>query len=65
MSKNDANCFSVSNIQWDDAEGASLPNTLIIHVPSGEDAEEYISEVLSDFFGFCHRGFCFCEVENA
>ena len=54
----------ISNIKWDtDEEG--LPTSVILNVEdwaSGTDEaqiEDWISDYLSDEYGFCHQGFDF------
>lgn len=54
------NAVYVSRIDWDtDGKDVKLPAKTIVFVPENvEDVENYISEYLSDKYGFCHRGFC-------
>jgi len=54
----------VKNIKWDvdyDEDGVSLPTELEVHTPdkleNQDDINEYVSDWLSDTFGFCHDGF--------
>lgn len=59
--------FTVTDIEWDtdgeDATKLHLPETLVVDVPmeyldNGSDAvEDYISDFLSDTYGYCHKGF--------
>lgn len=59
--------FTVTDIEWDtdgeDASNLHLPETLVVDVPmeyldNGSDAvEDYISDFLSDTYGYCHNGF--------
>lgn len=58
--------YVVSNIDWDsDGSDVELPSGVTIDVPTyiedeGRDSvEEWISDVLSDEYGFCHFGFSF------
>lgn len=58
--------FAVQGIDWDtDGEDPGLPTDVEIEVPSyvvdnGRDAiEEWISDALSDEYGYCHNGFSF------
>ena len=58
--------YKVSNIEWDvddRSELEDLPQTVIVDVPEDivacDGEEEYISEWLSDEYGFCHNGFLF------
>lgn len=45
------------NIQWDIDEGeeVTLPNE--IEIPDGMTDEEEISDYITDYTGFCHKGF--------
>lgn len=51
--------YAVSNIEWD----ANLPKSVVVNVPYDvvdagyDEVEEYISDYLSDKYGFCHYGF--------
>lgn len=49
------------NIKWDtDGEDVSLPKSVVINVPDDEeDIADYVSDYLSDEYGFCHFGFEF------
>jgi len=61
--------FKVRNIKWDTdsatgegPEGLDLPKSVIVNVPgkhlgSYEDTEEFISNFLSNYTGFTHKGF--------
>ena len=59
--------FTVTDIDWDtDGEDVSklhLPETLVVDVPmecvdnGSAEVEDYISDYLSDTYGFCHNGF--------
>ena len=55
----DAPEYAVSNIEWD----VNLPKSLVVDVPSDvveagpDEVDEYISDYLSDTYGFCHYGF--------
>ena len=60
--------YKVSHIAWDvddpdDRDG--LPDTVVVYVPeevvAADGEEDYISEYLSDKYGFCHNGFLFRE----
>ena len=56
--------YIVENIDWD-IDGYeevldSLPAQLTVLVPNDEeDPEEYISDYLSDEYGYCHNGFTY------
>ena len=67
----------ISAIEWDDEgmglEECCLPSQVVVlDVPEEEDSdpeevEENLSELLSDAFGFCHKGFSWgplYEVQN-
>ena len=59
--------FTVTDIDWDtdgeDASELNLPETLVVDVPmecvdnGSAEVEDYISDYLSDTYGFCHNGF--------
>ena len=53
--------YTVTDIEYDDAKGVDLPETLEITVPSTvqgrEDTEQYISDEISERTGYCHKGF--------
>lgn len=62
--------FKVTNIAWDvddvedfddDVNANHLPESIIVTVPEEicavEEEEEWISDYLSDIYGFCHNGF--------
>ena len=53
--------YEVSNIEYDtDGERFALPDSLTIEVPAdleGYEADEYISDRISDITGFAHMGF--------
>ena len=55
--------YIVENIDWDvdDYEELDdLPTQLTVLVPNDEeDPEEYISDYLSDEYGYCHNGFTY------
>ena len=59
--------FKVWNISWDtDGEDVDLPTELTVTVPeevfASDGEEDYISDWLSDEYGFCHNGFLFKEI---
>lgn len=51
--------YAVSNIEWD----VNLPKSVVVNVPYDvvdagyDEVEEYISDYLSDTYGFTHYGF--------
>ena len=59
--------FTVTDIEWDtdgeDASELNLPETLVVDVPmvcvdnGSAEVEDYISDYLSDTYGFTHNGF--------
>lgn len=56
----------VSHIQWDvddEKDLESLPDTVIVNVPeevwAADEEEEWISDYLSDEYGFLHNGFIY------
>ena len=54
--------YRVTNIKWDvdeDADGVSLPTETVVSVPLNEDPEDYITDWLSNWTGFCHKGYDF------
>lgn len=57
------NPYDVTNIEWDgeEEEISHLPTEMIVHVPNKMDDDfevfDFISETLSNLFGFCHMGF--------
>ena len=63
----DSYSFTVTDIDWDtDGEDVSklhLPETLVVDVPmecvdnGSAEVKDYISDYLSDTYGFCHNGF--------
>ena len=61
--KNEAKKVSVTDIVWDtDGEKVDgLPVQIEIEIPasikSRDEAEEYVSDTVSDVGGFCHAGF--------
>ena len=62
--------FRVYDIDWDtDGEDVDLPDEVVVDVPDeivgyGDDGDvnDYISDWLSDEYGFCHNGFLFEEI---
>lgn len=62
--------YRVDNIKWDidyDENGVYLPTSVIIEVdePVDEfDAEQMVSDALSDTYGFCHHGFTYELIEE-
>ena len=59
--------FKVWDISWDtDGEDVDLPTELTVVVPeevfASDGEEDYISDWLSDEYGFCHNGFLFKEI---
>ena len=63
MPKSKAKNVSVSDIVWDtDGEKVNgLPVLILIEIPTyiknRDDAEEYVSDKVSEVGGFCHEGF--------
>ena len=62
--------ISVSNIQWDvDEDGVDLPDEEIIvtteELKDNGDIEEFVSNFLSDTYGYCHKGFVIDSIEDA
>ena len=58
--------YKVSHIEWDidnPEDLDDLPKTVIVDVPeevvAADEEEDYISDWLSDEYGFCHNGFLF------
>lgn len=55
------NIYEVTDIEYDkDGKEIDLPKLLNIEVPKGfseEEAQEYISDKISNETGFCHNGF--------
>jgi hypothetical protein len=56
--------FRVYNICWDtdDDSSVELPQEVLVSVPNDivedeDDVVDFISDYLSDTFGFCHKGF--------
>jgi len=53
--------YTVTDIQYDtDGEEVDLPTELEIEVPNdleGQEADDFISDKISDVTGFCHKGF--------
>ena len=65
--------YTVYAIQWDTDEDDRemvakgdlvLPETMTVVVPGGEDAEEFISDAITEQVGFCHKGFKFEEEDD-
>lgn len=65
--------YAVGNIEWDtdgeDIEDLDLPESIVLSVAleKGDDrdvAEDYISDYLSDTFGYCHFGFSLEEIDR-
>lgn len=59
--------FKVWNILWEtDGEDVELPLELEVVVPEDlyacDEEEEYISNWLTDEYGFCHNGFMYKEI---
>lgn len=59
--------FRVYDIDWDtDGEDVDLPNEIEVNVPAEvvdyDDVNDYISDWLSDEYGFCHNGFLLEEI---
>lgn len=50
-----------TNIDWDGEEGVALPKEMTLVTDSSvlddEDAENIISDMLTEAMGFCHKGF--------
>lgn len=63
MPKSKAKTVSVTDIVWDtdDEEVDGLPEQVDVEIPASiknrDEAEEYISDKLSEVSGFCHDGF--------
>ena len=60
----------VSNIQWDvdeDEDGIDLPDedTIVTakELKDNDDIEEFVSNFLSDTYGYCHKGFVIDSIE--
>jgi hypothetical protein len=54
--------YKVTDIQYDtDGEDVTLPTEMNVTVPdeieNSYEIEEYISDRISEFTGFCHKGF--------
>lgn len=64
--------FWVHDIDWDtDGEDVDLPTDVEVNIDdntmiqlTGEDLGDYLSDRLSEEYGFCHRGFGFMEVNR-
>ena len=59
--------FKVWDIDWDtDGVDVELPSVLEVVVPEDsyacDEEEEYISDWLTDEYGFCHNGFMYKEI---
>lgn len=57
--------YHIFNIEWDTDgdDDAELPDSLDVFVPTdADDVEDYISNWLSNTYGFCHNGFNYEEV---
>lgn len=54
------NSYIVTNIQWDG--GDDLPKEMIVQVPDhitdDYDKVEFISDLITNETGYCHKGFC-------
>jgi hypothetical protein len=56
----------VTNIHWDtDGEEVDLPQEITMAVPKewSDIPEEWLSDEITNFTGFCHFGFEFEEIE--
>lgn len=56
--------YYLSNIQWDEDEGANLnlPKEWVLEIYSEDvdcDIEDYLSDKLTEESGFLHKGFLF------
>ncbi len=60
--------YMASDIQWDtNGQDVDLPPAVVFadyQHEHGVDHHEYISDWLSDTFGFCHKGFTLTEISN-
>ena len=63
--------YKVSHIAWDvdnPNDILDLPEIVIVDVPeeivAADEEEDYISDYLSDEYGFCHNGFLFDPLED-
>ena len=61
--------YRVRYIDWEtDGEDVDLPDEVIVDVPeeivANDGEEEYISDYLSDTYGFLHNGFMFDPLED-
>jgi len=61
---NEKHIFLIEDIDWDideeDRENVILPTRIIISVSLGlsdDEMEEYISDTITNMYGFCHNGF--------
>lgn len=61
--------FLVTNLQWDtDGEEVDLPATVSLDVDedelAGRDTAVCLGDILSELYGYCHRGFSYTMVED-
>ncbi len=60
--------YLITDIWWDvdeDEEFDSLPQRITVKVSKDkdiDDIEEYLSEMITDKYGFCHNGFAYDEI---
>lgn len=50
----------IKNIQWDideDCQDCNLPDEIVLDINEADVDSDYISDILSDKYGFCHKGF--------
>ena len=65
-----AKTVEITNIQWDtDGVRVKLPKQMTLTIPSSihnkDEAEEWVSDELSNQTGFCHCGFaCSPEIQS-
>ena len=50
--------MKATNIVWDtDGEHVDLPTEIDIPEEVGQEGEDAVSDYITDFTGFCHKGF--------
>lgn len=59
--------YEVTDIEWetDGQKDVDLPNKITVSVPACADEIEYITDYLSDVYGFLHKGYEFKKKEGA
>lgn len=59
--------YEVTDIDWetDGQKGVDLPSQVEVYVPACADETEYITDYLSDTYGFLHNGYQLKKKEGA